>query len=32
MPITAAVCDVAYGGKTPLDALAELMAREPTEE
>jgi glycerol-3-phosphate dehydrogenase (NAD(P)+) len=32
LPITAAVCDVAFGGKTPLDALAELMAREPTEE
>ncbi len=32
LPITAAVCDVAYGGKTPQQALAELMAREPTEE
>jgi glycerol-3-phosphate dehydrogenase (NAD(P)+) len=32
LPITVAVCDVAYGGKAPLDALAELMAREPTEE
>jgi glycerol-3-phosphate dehydrogenase (NAD(P)+) len=32
LPITAAVCDVAYGGKTPRQALAELMAREPTEE
>jgi glycerol-3-phosphate dehydrogenase (NAD(P)+) len=32
LPITAAVCDVAFGGKTPLAALAELMAREPTEE
>jgi glycerol-3-phosphate dehydrogenase (NAD(P)+) len=32
LPITAAVCDVAWGGITPLDALAGLMAREPTEE
>ena len=32
LPITAAVCDVAFGGKTPQAALAELMAREPTEE
>jgi glycerol-3-phosphate dehydrogenase (NAD(P)+) len=32
MPITAAVCDVAWGGQTPLEALACLMAREPTEE
>jgi len=32
LPITAAVCDVAFGGKKPLEALAELMAREPTEE
>ena len=32
LPITAAVCQVAFEGKDPLDALAELMAREPTEE
>ena len=32
LPITAAVCDVAFGGMTPQAALAELMAREPTEE
>ena len=32
LPITAAVCDVAFAGTTPLDALAGLMAREPTEE
>ncbi|MGZ4729841.1 MAG: NAD(P)H-dependent glycerol-3-phosphate dehydrogenase [Acidimicrobiales bacterium] len=32
LPITCAVCDVAFGGVAPLDALAELMRREPTEE
>ena len=32
MPITDAVCDVAFAGKAPLDALADLMAREPVEE
>lgn len=32
LPITTAVCQVAFEGKVPLDALAELMAREPTEE
>jgi glycerol-3-phosphate dehydrogenase (NAD(P)+) len=32
MPITAAVCEVSAGAKTPLQALADLMAREPTEE
>ena len=32
LPITEAVCDVAGGGMTLLDALAELMAREPTDE
>jgi glycerol-3-phosphate dehydrogenase (NAD(P)+) len=32
LPITEAVCDVAYGGVKPLDALAGLMAREPVEE
>ena len=32
LPITEAVCDVAFGGVTPLDALAGLMAREPVEE
>jgi glycerol-3-phosphate dehydrogenase (NAD(P)+) len=32
LPITVAVCQVAFDGKDPLDALAELMAREPTEE
>ena len=32
LPITEAVCDVAFGGVAPLDALAELMAREPVEE
>jgi glycerol-3-phosphate dehydrogenase (NAD(P)+) len=32
LPITFAVCAVAAGACTPLDALAELMAREPTEE
>ena len=32
LPITEAVCAVAAGGTTPLEALAELMAREPTEE
>jgi glycerol-3-phosphate dehydrogenase (NAD(P)+) len=32
LPITFAVCDVAAGTSTPLEALAELMAREPTEE
>ena len=32
LPITEAVCDVAFGGVTPLEALAGLMAREPVEE
>jgi glycerol-3-phosphate dehydrogenase (NAD(P)+) len=32
LPITEAVCRVADGSTTPLDALAQLMAREPTEE
>jgi glycerol-3-phosphate dehydrogenase (NAD(P)+) len=32
LPITSAVCDVAFAGKTPLEALADLMRREPTEE
>lgn len=32
LPITAAVCDVAFAGRTPLEALAGLMRREPTEE
>jgi glycerol-3-phosphate dehydrogenase (NAD(P)+) len=32
LPITEAVCRVAFDGVTPLDALAELMAREPVEE
>jgi glycerol-3-phosphate dehydrogenase (NAD(P)+) len=32
LPITTAVCQVAFESKDPLDALAELMAREPTEE
>jgi glycerol-3-phosphate dehydrogenase (NAD(P)+) len=32
LPITAAVCRVAFEGTDPLDALAELMDREPTEE
>jgi glycerol-3-phosphate dehydrogenase (NAD(P)+) len=32
LPITCAVCAVAWEGKTMLDALADLMAREPTEE
>jgi glycerol-3-phosphate dehydrogenase (NAD(P)+) len=32
LPITNAVCQVAFEAKDPLDALAELMAREPTEE
>jgi glycerol-3-phosphate dehydrogenase (NAD(P)+) len=32
LPITVAVCQVAFESKDPLDALAELMAREPTEE
>ena len=32
LPITEAVCEVAAGSATPLDAVAQLMAREPTEE
>ena len=32
LPITEAVCGVAFGGVAPLDALAGLMAREPVEE
>ncbi|MGN6379816.1 MAG: NAD(P)H-dependent glycerol-3-phosphate dehydrogenase [Gaiellales bacterium] len=32
LPITSAVCQVAFEAKDPLDALADLMAREPTEE
>jgi glycerol-3-phosphate dehydrogenase (NAD(P)+) len=32
LPITEAVCEVAFGGVKPLDALAGLMAREPVEE
>jgi glycerol-3-phosphate dehydrogenase (NAD(P)+) len=32
LPITEAVCRVAAAAVTPLEALAELMAREPTEE
>jgi glycerol-3-phosphate dehydrogenase (NAD(P)+) len=32
LPITAAVCHVAFDAKDPLDALADLMSREPTEE
>ena len=32
LPITEAVCRVAFDGVAPLDALAELMAREPAEE
>jgi glycerol-3-phosphate dehydrogenase (NAD(P)+) len=32
LPITEAVCRVAFDGVAPLDALAELMAREPVEE
>jgi glycerol-3-phosphate dehydrogenase (NAD(P)+) len=32
LPITEAVCRVADGSTTPLDALAQLVAREPTEE
>jgi glycerol-3-phosphate dehydrogenase (NAD(P)+) len=32
LPITAAVCDVAWGGVTAQEALAALMAREQTEE
>jgi glycerol-3-phosphate dehydrogenase (NAD(P)+) len=32
LPITEAVCSVATGAMTPLEALAGLMAREPTEE
>jgi glycerol-3-phosphate dehydrogenase (NAD(P)+) len=32
LPITEAVCSVAFGGVKPLDALAGLMAREPVEE
>jgi glycerol-3-phosphate dehydrogenase (NAD(P)+) len=32
LPITAAVCQVAFEAKDPLDALADLMSREPTEE
>jgi glycerol-3-phosphate dehydrogenase (NAD(P)+) len=32
LPITEAVCSVAFGGVKPLDALAGLMAREPVED
>jgi glycerol-3-phosphate dehydrogenase (NAD(P)+) len=32
LPITEAVCEVAAGAATPLDAVARLMSREPTEE
>jgi glycerol-3-phosphate dehydrogenase (NAD(P)+) len=32
LPITEAVCEVAAGRATPLDAVAALMAREPAEE
>jgi glycerol-3-phosphate dehydrogenase (NAD(P)+) len=32
LPITSAVCRVAFSGRDPLDALADLMRREPTEE
>ena len=32
LPITEAVCEVAAGRATPLEAVAQLMAREPTEE
>jgi glycerol-3-phosphate dehydrogenase (NAD(P)+) len=32
LPITEAVCEVAFGGVVPLAALAGLMAREPVEE
>ena len=32
LPITGGVCDLAFGGKTAREVLAELMAREPTEE
>lgn len=32
LPITNAVCEVAFEGKEPLEALAELMGREPVEE
>ena len=32
LPITEAVCEVAFGGVAPLAALAGLMAREPVEE
>jgi len=32
LPITEAVCRVAFDGVAPLDALAELMTREPVEE
>jgi glycerol-3-phosphate dehydrogenase (NAD(P)+) len=32
LPITEAVCNVAFDGVAPLDALAELMTREPVEE
>ena len=32
LPITEAVCDVADGTMTALEALAGLMAREPVEE
>ena len=32
LPITEAVCKVAFDGVAPLDALAELMTREPVEE
>ena len=32
LPIISAVCGVAFDGTEPLQALAELMAREPTEE
>jgi glycerol-3-phosphate dehydrogenase (NAD(P)+) len=32
LPLTEAVCEVAFAGKPPLAAVADLMAREPTEE
>lgn len=32
LPITNAVCEVAFEGKEPLEALAELMGRDPVEE
>jgi glycerol-3-phosphate dehydrogenase (NAD(P)+) len=32
LPITEAVCEVAAGRATPLEAVAQLMTREPTEE